>query len=673
MPVEWLREYVKFHLPTEELAERLTMAGLEVEEIREVEGEEVFSTYVTPNRSDLLSVLGVARETAALLGIPYSRPEIQLPESSEENAVSVEVQSPENCPRYSARLLRRVTVKPSPEWMQKRLTASGMRPINNVVDATNYVLLEMGQPLHAFDYDLLAEHRIIVRQARDGETMKTIDGEERELDSSMLVIADAERAVAVAGVMGGFDSEVGPSTKNILLESAHFNRLSIRRTARKLSMSTESSHRFERWVDPNQTTCALDRVAQLIIETGGGEVCRGTVDVYPTKIGPACVEIRPERASKILGFPVTEEQVTDYLTRLGMQTAPAERMSVLVPTFRPDIGREEDLIEEVGRVYGYERIPERLPVGETRQGQESDEGALAHRVTELLISAGLQEVCTSSMVPPAEGGEQIKIRNPISDDVSRLRASLIVDLLGIISYNSSRGIRDIGIFEVGRIFEPQDDSMVVEKLSAAGAITGSLWDETWNVNRGSLSADFFLAKGIVENVLERLGVRDAIFKPVQADLLHPTRAAVIEAGGERLGVIGQISLQTAERWDVPQQTYVFELELAQLMELSGHAISYKPLSRYPTSTRDLAVVVSDDVPYRRVKELIFRAGGEYLESVSFFDLYTGTPLQPGQKSLAFSLIFRSGERTLRDEEVDEQLSAIRSLLSAELQASFRDT
>ena len=674
VPVDWLREYVDFDLPAEDLAEKLTLSGLEVEEIVEVEGRKVFSTYVTPNRPDLLSVVGVAREVSALLGTAFKPPKPELAEGDTPAAelVTVDIESPVNCPRYSARVITDTKVTSSPEWMQKRLIAAGMRPINNVVDSTNYVLMELGQPLHAFDYDLVADHRIIVRQANPGEKITTIDGEERVLDPEALVIADPSHAVAIAGVMGGFDSEVNWSTKNVLLESAHFNRLSIRKTARALGMSTEASYRFERHVDPELTVFALDRVAQLIQQSGGGTIAKGIVDNYPRKAKPVVLSIRPKRASLVLGAEVTVDEVRDYLTRLGMEALGTEngRIIVSAPTFRPDIEREEDLIEEVGRLYGYDRIPAKLPTGETLQGRDSAEGAFASRISKALLSSGLQEVVTGSLTGPL-GGE-VTIRNPLSEDLSRLRKQLILDLLSVMSYNASRGIRDIGLFQIGRIFESQDESLIIERLSVGGTVMGCTWDEGWNVD--GLKADFFLCKGIVENLLDRLDVKDILFKPAELEQFHPTRAAVIEAGGAQIGIIGEISSALAEADFLgSDRAYAFELDFDALMEKSIGMKTYKPISRYPAVSRDLAVVVAEETPYRQVEELLVKAAGDLLESLSLFDVYSGPPLIAGWKSLAFSIVFRSHERTLRDEEVDERLGSIRSLLESKLGAVFRDT
>ena len=673
VPVTWLKEYADFSLADQALADRLTMAGLEVEEIRQLEGESVFVTYVTPNRSDLLSMLGVARETSALLNIPLRPPQISLNEGDTpaDSLARVEITSPVNCPRYSARVITGITITDSPQWMQKRLLAAGMRPINNVVDATNYVLMDLGQPLHAFDCDLLADHHIIVRQAKAEEKMVTIDGEERTLDPDMLVIADPKHAVAIAGVMGGSDSEVNSRTKNVLLESAHFNRLSIRRTARKLGMSTEASYRFERGVDPNLTIQALDRVAQLIQETGGGTIARGVIDVYPQRIAPVTLTIRPERTRMLLGMQVSDEQVVDYLSRLGMEVSRNGEIRVRVPTFRADLEREVDLIEEIGRLHGYERIPETLPSGESMQGSDSGEGRFEAEVTDLLISCGLQEALTSTMAPPEDQSAQIPLRNPLSEELGYLRSGLMPNLLAVLSYNTGRGIKDLGVFEIGQVFEPDDDGAIVERGSVAVAITGNLWDKAWNVDKSSLQADFFLCKDIVETLLDRIGIRDAAFCPDSLPGFHPGRAARIVSEDTELGIIGEISAARTKALDIPSRVYAFELDLTLLMSRASAGTEYGTVSRYPASSRDLAVVVPESMPYRCVHEAIVKGAGELLESVSLFDLYQGQPLPAGYKNLAFSIIFRSRERTLRDEEVDERLDQIREFLVKNLAASFR--
>lgn len=648
------------------------MAGLEVEEIRESDGQPVYVTYVTPNRSDLLSMVGVAREVSALLDIPLKQPQVSFAEGEQtaDDLASVEILSPSNCPRYSARVITGVTITDSPEWMQRKLLAAGMRPINNVVDATNFVLLELGQPLHAFDYDLLADHRIIVRQAEPGEKIVTIDGEERTLDPDVLVIADPKHTVAIAGVMGGFDSEVNPRTSNVLLESAHFNRLSIRRTARKIALSTEASYRFERGVDPNLTIRALDRVSQLIQETGGGTIARGVIDVYPGRVEPRTLKIDPDRTRRLLGMQVSDEQVADYLARLGMDVNRDGEVRVTVPTFRMDIEREVDLIEEIGRIHGYENIPETLPSGESMQGSDSAMGEFEAQVTDLLISCGMQEVVTNTMVPAADNSAEVPVRNPLSDDLGCLRNSLTPNLLTVLSYNAGRGVRDLGIFEVGQVFDSSDGA-IIERGSVASAMMGTLWDKAWNIDRSSMQADFYLCKGVAEALLHQLGLPDIVFTQDAVPGFHPGRSARISSAGNELGVIGEIAAERIKAFDLPSRAYAFELDLNALMDGARAAMEYRSVSRYPASTRDLAVVVPESVPYQSVHEIIIKGAGELLESADLFDLYQGQPLPAGQKSLAFSIVFRSRERTLRDEEVDDRLNCVRDLLVKELAASFR--
>ncbi|MHB1455706.1 MAG: phenylalanine--tRNA ligase subunit beta [Armatimonadota bacterium] len=673
VPVEWLREYTDFDLNPAELADRLTMSGLEVEEISEESGQVVFSTYVTPNRPDLLSITGVARDISALLDADFRYPTVCVDENGPvvETLAGVRIDTPVNCPRYSARVIQNVKITASPKWMQDRLVAAGMRPINNVVDATNYVLLEMGQPLHAFDYDLIAGHQIIVRQAEQGEKITTIDGEERELNPNMMVIADTKRAVALAGIMGGYDSEVSSRTKNVLIESAHFNRLSIRKTARALQMGTEASFRYERNVDPALTVIALDRVTQLITQTSGGSVAKGIIDEYPVKHEPVCLEIRPDRSNMMLGFNLSADQIAHYLSKLGMGVDCSCGIKVTVPTFRPDIQHEEDLIEEVGRIYGYECIPSTLPVGKTMQGRDNEQNKLKFRISDILISAGMQEVVTGSMVASVTNDNQIVIRNPLNDELNRLRDNLLLDLINIIAYNNSRGTKDTALFQIGHIFVPSAETFE-EKLSIAGAITGNMWGAAWNIDKSQLAVDFFMCKGIVESLLDRLGIVNVRYKAVARNRFHPGRTAVIEADDMQLGIIGEISAETSHEYDLPGRVCAFELDFNTVMALSGKSEKFAPLSKYPAITRDLAVVVPLETPCELIIDLLMSGSDNLLESLSLFDIYTGKPLLDGQKSMAFKAAFRSKDRTLRDEDVEARLLNMKDKLAKSLGATFRD-
>lgn len=668
-----MKEYVDFDISIEELADRLTMSGLEVEDIVNTNGSVVFSTYVTPNRPDLLSITGVARDVSALLNTEFRYPSAHVKEEGQyiNTIASIINDTPANCIRYSARVIQNTKVCQSPEWMQQRLIAAGMRPINNVVDATNYVLLEMGQPLHAFDYDLLDEHKIVVRQAYKGEKLTTIDAEEHELSENMMVIADANKAVAVAGVMGGLDSEVTDKTTNILLESANFNRLSIRKTARALQMNTEASFRYERNVDPQLTIKALNRVAELIQKTGGGVAASGIIDDYPSEIKPAKVSIRKDRTNFILGFSLTENQIAEYLKKLEMDVDQSNGLLVTVPTFRPDIQYEEDLIEEVGRLHGYDKIPTTLPIGETMQGRDNLQNRFKNKVSSILISLGMQEVVTGSMVPKKENDQQIAVSNPMTDDLCRMRDNLLHSMLDVITNNNHHGIKDINIFQIGHIFIPVDDA-IDEKLSIAGAITGSIWNDSWNIDKKITAVDFYTVKGILEILFDSLQIDNVTYKPHQDSLLHPGRTAIIESNGKYIGIIGETSSQTMAKYDLADRTIVFELDFNNLMEAGAYdKQSYTQLSKYPAITRDIAIVVSDEVSCEQLTDAIKSAAGDSLESLTLFDVYTGQQLPEGKKSMAFKAQFRSQTRTLRDDEVEPQIAAIKLKLSDTFKAAFR--
>lgn len=674
VPVEWLRDYVDFDITEEELADRLTMSGLEVEDIIRNPESIVFSTYVTPNRPDLLSITGVARDISALLNTefryPHAKPKEQGPNIN--SLAQIENRTPTNCLRYSARIIQNIKVCESPEWMQKRLLAAGMRPINNVVDATNYVMLEMGQPLHAFDYDLINQHKIIIREAYPGEMITTIDGIERKLNKSMMVIADGEQPIAIAGIMGGSESEVTVGSSNILLESANFNRLSVRKTARELQMSTEASFRYERNVDPELTIPALDRVTDLILQTGGGVAAAGIIDIYPNKVKPIQLIVRQNRLNHMLGFNLSICEIAQYLQKLGMETDPSENAVIVsVPTFRPDVQYEEDLIEEVGRIHGYDLIPTTLPIGETMVGRDNPENKFRNRVSGALISMGMQEVITGSMTAPQENHNQVAIRNPITDDLSRLRDNLLLDMLNIIAYNNHRGTRDLSIFQIGHIFLPSNGS-IIEKLSIAGTITGSLWDDAWNIDKKQVTADFFTGKGILENLFDRLRTGDIVFKPFIRKEFHPGRTAAIEYDGAQIGILGEISDELTSRYDLSNRVIAFELDFGKLMSAADKKIGYAPLSKYPAVTRDIAIVIPEDVSYDQILRILEEAADELLESLTLFDVYTGPPLAEGEKSMAFEARFRSNDRTLRDEDIEPRIAIIKEKLSTTLGAKIRD-
>jgi phenylalanyl-tRNA synthetase beta chain len=694
IPIRWLREYVAFDLEVPQLADRLTMAGLEVEEIHEAEGDTILDLYVTPNRGDCLSLAGVAREVAAITGGVWRGPKLELrAEGPPEPGLSVTIEAPDLCPRYAARIIRGVKVAESPEWLQARLRAAGLRPISNVVDVTNFVMLELGQPLHAFDLATLLEGRIIVRRARPGERITTIDDTQVSLEPEMLVIADAKRPVAIAGVMGGLETEVTADTTDLLLESAHFSPASVRRTAKRIPLSTPASYRFERSVDPEGVVRAADRAAQLIAELSGGEVSRTLVDAYPRPIEPVAIGFRPERCDDLLGFAVCREEMRLYLERLGLSVdrTNEERWKVTVPPRRADLTLEADLVEEIGRLYGYQTLPETLPEGIAGVGAISPLGRLSERLREQLLAQGLNEAVTNTLTSrawlercrltrsPAWPSPQalpeegiVTLRNPLSEEWAVLRPSLLPGLLQSAVYNAHRGQANIFLFEVGWThFQPAAGDAPIDRLLAAGVLSGSRWGEAWNLPKEATTADFYSAKAALEAIARDLGLPPLTWTRTEHPALHAGRAAEARAGDAALGTVGQIHPEIAAALDLRETTFLFELDAQALLEREPAERRYEPPSRFPALTRDLAVVVPRGTPAAGVRAVIEREAGARARAVQLFDVYAGPPLPEDRVSLAFSLELTAVDRTLTDAEVDQLLARLRHALTWECQAEFR--
>ncbi len=692
VPIDWLKEYIDLGAPLDELAHKLTMAGLEVEEVIQLSRQDfaaaggsgtkdeiVWNVKITPNRGDWLSMIGVARELAPIVGGRMCMPGISVVETDPPSAesISIRLDAPDLCRRYVGVVIRGVTIRESPDWMKDRLIAAGMRPINNVVDVTNYVMLELGQPLHAFDLSLLHGAQIIVRRARPGETITSLDGVERKLEPEMLVIADADRPVAIAGVMGGADSEIGEQTEDILIESANFCSTSVRRTAKRLGMVTESSYRFEREVDPSISVTAALRAAQLIAELGDGQVARGAVDVYPAPVEPFTLEARPRRVNAVLGTSIDADEMARCLNALEIETLVRDGALVSrIPTFRRDITREIDLIEEVGRVYGYDKLPMTLPRS-SMQGKDSPEGAFRDTLRRILMSCGAQEVLTHSLVDSAlaklagKYDTRVVVRNPLSEDLDAMRAALLPNLLQVLARNQAFGNTELSVFEIGKVYHHSPGGDIGEKLSIAGAMVGSQWRSAWSLPARALDADFFWCKGLVESLLAGLGAADVRFTEALEPLLHPTRAAKITVGGTQIGTLGEVSPDVAEALDVRGRPCGFEIDFGALMSVAPRVLTYSEVPRYPALYRDLAVVVANDVKYGDVERAVAVAGAELVESVRLLDVYSGEPVPAGHRSLTISMVFRSRVRTLTDEEVNAVLAEIRGALAREVAASFR--
>jgi phenylalanyl-tRNA synthetase beta chain len=698
IPVAWLREYVE--VPEDEAGlsafnDMLTMAGLEVEEVLSTPAGPTLYTKITPNRGDWASVYGTAREAAAagklalkpLPGYPERAPDETAPAGDGAHA-RVAIEDAENCPRFSATVIRGVKIGPSPQWMQDRLTAAGMRPVNNVVDVTNYVMLEVGQPLHAYDLDALkrgapdGRGHIVVRQARDGERLTTLDGVERELAPGMLLICDHAQPIGVAGIMGGGPTEVTDGTTDLLLEAAHFDAFSVRRTTKRLGLSTEASYRFERHVDPLLVGAAAERAAKLIVETAGGAVTE-TVDVVARRIPPRRVTARVERIRKLLGADVDRDEMVAGLERLGLSVErSAGALDVLVPSFRPDLTIEDDIAEEVGRIaLGYENLPETLPPLRSGRGRDSDRGRFVSVVRAALAAAGMQDIHSHSLVAPSplateeEAAHRVTIRSALSPELSSLRTSLLPNLFAIVARAHAAGTRDIAVFEVGPVYRKEGEGEYREPLRVAGVLSGSAMPQAWSVKPDALPADFFYAKGIVEDLLRAVaGATDAAFERGEHPLTHPGRTATVSVGGQTVGVVAEVSEAVAEAQGLPRRTYVFDLDgdaLLALFTAGGSAVRYAPLPKYPSIVRDLAPVFASSTPYAEVERIAAGAAGPLLESLRLTDVYEGANLGEGKRSLTLRFTFRSKTATLKDAEVEAALSEVRRALVEQAGAELR--
>ncbi len=679
VPISWLREYLDFSCPLQELADGLTMAGLEVEEIAKIDDDTVFDVKVTPNRGDWLSMIGVAREAAPLVGTRMRLPEARVggdgPATCE--SVKISIEDPDLCGRYVGIVVRGVEIKDSPEWMQQRLLKAGMRPINNIVDITNYVMLELGQPLHAFDLNLLRGSQIVVRTARAGEKIVSIDNTERILDSDMLVIADSDRPVAIAGVMGGIDSEIGERTKDILLESANFASTSIRRTSKRLGMVTESSYRFERGVDPSITALAARRAAQLIAELAGGKVASAEIDARPRPVEPWMIKARPERVNGVLGTSVDAQTMVDCLNGLEIVTSIQDGTLVCtIPTFRQDVRREIDVVEEVGRAVGYQNLPMTLP-GTVQQGKDSPEGLFRDRIRRILMSCGSQEVLTHSLVDSklsdmtGRSGQCVKLRNVLTEDLDAMRTLIIPNLLGVIQRNQAYGTKDVSIFEIGKVYLKTPNGDLEEKLAIAGSVSGNMWRSSWGLPASALDVDFYTCKGVVESLLDGLGVGAAEYVAVEDPVLHPTRAAKVIVSGREIGILGEVSPKLREAFDLKERPCVYELDFGALMEVVPGVLRYQQLPRYPALHRHIAVVVPDETKYEQLAGIVGESGKGFIEDINLLDVYKGEQIGLGRRSLTMSIVFRSREKTLTDEEVNAVLDEVKEALSQKLGASFR--
>ncbi|MDQ0197051.1 phenylalanine--tRNA ligase subunit beta [Neobacillus ginsengisoli] len=642
--------------------------------------DEVLELGLTPNRSDCLSMLGVAYEVAAILGREVKLPEISL-QSTNENAtdyIKVTVDAYEDNPLYVAKLIKNVKIGPAPLWMQTRLMSAGIRPHNNVVDITNYILLEYGQPLHAFDYDRLGSKEIVVRRATAGEKFVTLDDVERTLSSDHLVITNGTEPVALAGVMGGANSEVTADTTTVLLEAAYFNGAAVRKASKDHGLRSEASARFEKGVDPNRVRAAGERAAYLMAKYANGEVLEGAGEVDTLTVEPAVVSITLEKINRVLGTDINIHDVKAIFDRLQFAVTLEEGIiTVTAPTRRGDIKIEEDLIEEVARLYGYDNIPKTLPFGSTTPGKLSDYQKKRRVVRQYLEGVGLYQAVTYSLTSEEKAAQfalvsrdYIRLAMPMSEDRSILRLSIMPQLLEVLKYNSARQNDSLGVYETGAVFLANGkDVLPVEEEHLAAAITGLWHAHSWQGEKKAV--DFFVLKGILEGLFAKLGLAEQIaYVQAKVEGMHPGRTAEIHLNGKKIGFVGQVHPSVQKELDL-KDTYVFELSLKTVLEEQTPPLQYESIPRFPSITRDIALVANTETVSGTLKDIILTAGGQLLKEVHVFDLYEGERMEEGKKSIAFSLKYADPERTLTDEEVTKVHNQVLEALKEQAGAVLR--
>ncbi|MER2008929.1 MAG: phenylalanine--tRNA ligase subunit beta [Psychrobacillus sp.] len=640
----------------------------------------VLELGLTPNRSDALSMLGVAYEVGAILSEDMKYPEASYTESSEkaEDYLKLQVDAIEENPLYIAKVVKNVQVKESPLWLQNRLMAAGIRPHNNVVDVTNYVLMEFGQPLHAFDYDRLATKEIVVRLAAEGEKIVTLDDQERTLKSNHLVITNGKEPVAIAGVMGGANSEVHEGTTTVVIESAYFAAGSVRQTSKDHNLRSDASARFEKGVDPNRVNMAAERAASLLAELANGEVLAGSVVVDKLDKSPAEVIVSPDFINSRLGMKISLEDMTSILSRLKFEFQAANGyLYIKAPTRRQDIKIPEDIVEEIARMYGYDEIPMTLPVEESKPGGLTSYQAKRRQVRGFMEGAGLYQAITYSLTSKEvaqkfalETAPVTELLMPMSEERSTLRQSLIPHLLEAVTYNTARQADTVALYEIGSVFLGETASgLPHEQEHLAGVIAGKWVEHSWQGEKKSV--DFFVLKGIVEGLMDLLGhTTELTFERKVVDGMHPGRTATIQLAGEEIGIIGQLHPAEQKARDL-KDTYVFELNLMKVLNKDAGTLYYQPVSKFPSITRDIALVVDQEKATGELQAIIQQSGGKLLKGVHLFDLYEGEKMEPGKKSVAFSLTYFDPERTLTDEEVVNAHNKVLKALAEQAGAELR--
>lgn len=677
----WLRELTGTKLSAEEIRDRLTNVGLAVDAVESRGDDSVLDVEVPSNRGDCLSHVGIARELAV-----NEKSKVQSPKSQVQNvrgktadSTSIEIRDPDLCPRYAARIVRGVKIAPSPAWLVKKLESIGQRPINNVADITNYVLHELGQPLHAFDLAKLAEHRIVVRRAAAGEKITTLDGVERNLDKEMLVIADAQKPVAVAGVMGGEESEISNTTTDVLIESAYFNPGSVRRTARKLGLQTEASHRFERNIDPEGVLAAQERCVGLICEIAGGTATDDPLDVYPNRFESRSINLRPARVEAITSLKVDQSEMKRILSGLGFQQRADDDavLTYIIPSWRHDVAIEEDLVEEVARHTGFDKIKTALPPAQSA-GEYHTSETRKRKLRRALVACGYDEAIDFSFIEatndfeliPAFGAaaNTVTLTNPIIEEASSMRQTLLPGLLSSIRHNLNQGIRDICIFETGRVFAAASAELPDEHEAFALVATGGVMEAGRAESARPL--EFFDFKGVVEAAIDAMNLPPLSFTAGAVKHLRAGQSAVISAGDVKIGTIGRLGEAIAGSYKFRQAVYVAELDLSALLELPERPVLYSRLARFPSIVRDVSLLVDRQVTVSDLRSAAENQQANYFVGVTFVGTYEGEGIADTKRSVTLRFEYRAPDRTLRDEEIDgvhwPLVEALKEKFSAEI-------
>ncbi|MBS4034959.1 MAG: phenylalanine--tRNA ligase subunit beta [Ignavibacterium sp.] len=637
---------------------------------------------VTPNRPDALSHIGVARDLAAIFNKELKYPALNYIESDYDinSLASIEIQDSTNCPRYVAKVVKDVQILESPNWLKKKITQIGLRPINNIVDVTNFILHELGQPLHAFDLDLLAGQKIVVKSTAQEKRFTTLDSKERNLPAETLMICDGEREVAIAGVMGGENSEISQSTKNILIESAYFNPSSIRKTSKKLQLSSDSSYRFERGTDFNNVLFAAERAAQLIAEVSGGKICKGSIDAYPVKLKNKEVQLRYNSVKKNLGYDIPQEKINNILYRLGFKELEKDEnfLTLSIPGFRPDVEREIDLIEEIARIHGYDNIPTISKINITL-GEKHDDSEFADKIRDAAISLGFYEMINNPLVSEQFSqlcGEPIALSNPLSEDMANLRTSLLPGVLSVVARNLNKGVKDLALFEIGNVFERLNNNKIDsfedfnENQNIIFVLSGKETEKTWN--SAEKMFDFYSLKGLLKTFIQKISLDNVLTDLYYSDVNSKYDLNfAFTYNSEPIGAGGKVKKQILQLFEIDQDVFCFEFNLDTLKQITALPKKFTEPLKYPKVIRDFAFIFDISVNYGDVNDYISKSSSSLLKKVDLFDIFESETLGAGKKSMAFTLEFFDESRTLTEEEVEKEFNDLIKKVSIEFSATLR--